>query len=87
VTSRVTPSFWRAFHVLSRTDQQASRRAFRQFATDPFHNSLRFKKLAGYEDLWSVRATLSVRAVGRRDGDPIARVWIGSHSKFDNTFG
>jgi hypothetical protein len=87
VISRATPSFWRALRGLSAADQQAARRAFRQFVTDPSHNSLRFKKLAGYDNVWSVRVTLSVRAVGMREGDTITWVWIGTHSEFDIKFG
>jgi hypothetical protein len=64
-----------------------ARRAYRQFMTEPSHNSLRFKKLAGHEDLWSVRVTLSVRAVGHREGGTIVWVWIGSHAEFDSRFG
>ncbi|MCI0364377.1 MAG: hypothetical protein L0Y44_13885 [Phycisphaerales bacterium] len=85
--SRATPSFWRALRGLSAADQRAAGRAYRQFAADPSHNSLRFKKLAGHESLWSVRVTLSVRAVGHRQGDTIVWVWIGSHSEFDHRFG
>lgn len=87
MTSRVTPSFRRALTALSAADQEAARRAYRLFATDPFHNSLRFKKLAGHESLWSARVTLSVRAVGHRDGETITWVWIGSHNEFDSRFG
>ena len=39
------------------------------FADDPDHPSLRFKKLAGYEDLWSVRISEQYRA----DGEMIGR--------------
>ena len=42
MTSLATPSFWRALRALSPADQQAARRAYRQFAADPFHNSLRW---------------------------------------------
>lgn len=87
MTSRITPSFRRGLSALSALDQQAARRAYRQFVADPLHNSLRFKKLAGHERLWSVRVTLSVRAVGHRDGDTIIWVWIGSHNEFDSRFG
>ena len=59
----------------------------RQFVTDPSHNSLRFKKLAGHDNVWSVRVTLSIRAVGARDGDTITWVWIGTHGEFDSKFG
>jgi hypothetical protein len=72
---------------MSAADQKAARRAYRLFASDPSHHSLRFKKLAGHENLWSVRVTISVRAVGHRDGDTIIWVWIGSHGEFDHRFG
>lgn len=84
--SRVTPSFWRALRALSAADQKAARRAYRLFVQDPSHNSLRFKKLAGHEHLWSARVTISVRAVGHRDGDTITWVWIGTHGEFDTKF-
>ena len=57
------------------------------FAKDPGHPSLRFKKLAGYEQVWSVRINEQYRAVGERDGDTVVWVWIGSHNDFDKLFG
>lgn len=87
MTSRVTPSFWRALRAMTRSEQRAAKRAYRRFMADPSHPSLQFKKLAGQGELWSVRVNLSVRAVGQRAGDVITWVWIGSHSSFDNKFG
>jgi mRNA-degrading endonuclease RelE of RelBE toxin-antitoxin system len=87
VTSRITPSFRRALRALSAAEQKAARRAYRQFVNDPARRSLRFKKLAGHENLWSVRVTLNVRAVGHREGETITWVWIGSHAEFDSRFG
>jgi hypothetical protein len=86
MTSRVSPSFWRSLRTLSAADQKAARRAYRLFMQEPSHNSLRFKKLAGHDKLWSVRVMISVRAVGHRDGDTITWVWIGSHNEFDSRF-
>jgi hypothetical protein len=68
-------------------DQATARRAYRLFIQNPSHNSLRFKKLAAHRDLWSVRVSISIRAVGHRDGDTIIWVWIGSHGNFDSIFG
>ena len=51
------------------------------------HNSLQFKKLRGHADYWSVRVTLDVRAVGKRQGDIIEWVWVGTHNDFDKLFG
>lgn len=84
--SRATPSFWRALRELSDADRAQARSAYRQFNANPFHNSLRFKKLAAHQNLWSVRVTLNLRAVGHREGDTITWVWIGSHAEFDRRF-
>ena len=59
--------------------QEAARRAYRLFAMDPRHPSLRFKKLAGSKSVWSVRI--------ERDGEVLVWFWIGSHNDFDKRFG
>jgi hypothetical protein len=87
LNSRVTPSFWRALRTLTRSEQRAAKRAYRRFIADPSHPSLQFKKLSGQDNLWSTRVSISIRAVGQRDGETVVWVWIGSHSSFDNKFG
>jgi len=47
---------------------------YAQFARNPSHPSLRFKKLAGYDQIWSVRINDQYRAIGERDGDTGAGV-------------
>ena len=64
--------------------KKAARRAFTLLLQDPGHNSLRFKKLRGYPDYWSVRVSRDVRVVGKRHGD--TRAWIGTHNEFDKLF-
>ncbi len=66
---------------------RAARRAHQLFLLNSGHPSLRFKKLGGYENVWSVRVNEQYRAVGERRGDTIVWVWIGSHNDFDNLFG
>jgi hypothetical protein len=66
--------------------REAVRRAYGPFAENPDHPSLRFKKLAGYEDVWSVRINEQYRAVGERSGDTIVWGWVGSHNDFDRLF-
>jgi hypothetical protein len=87
VKSRVRPSFWRAYAALDSRTREAARRAYRLFQRDPGHRSLRFKKLGGYEHVWSVRITDQYRAVGERHGDTIVWIWIGTHNEFDKLFG
>jgi Txe/YoeB family toxin of Txe-Axe toxin-antitoxin module len=87
VISTTRPSFWRAYADLDPRVQEAARRAYRLFSENPAHPSLRFKKLAGLPDVWSVRIDEQYRAVGERHGDKITWAWIGSHNDFDKLFG
>jgi hypothetical protein len=87
VKSFTRPSFWRAYASLDPRVREAARRAYRLFAESPEHPSLRFKRLGGYDDVWSVRINEKYRAVGERRGDVIVWVWIGSHNDFDKLFG
>lgn len=85
--SLVRPSFWRAYAALDPRVRLAARRAYQLFAEDPQHPSLRFKKLQGCENVWSVRINEQYRAVGERDEDTIQWAWIGTHNEFDRRFG
>ena len=67
--SRTRPSFWRAYAALDPRIKLAARQAYQLFAENPEHPSLRFKKLQGYANVWSVRINEQYRAVGERDGD------------------
>jgi hypothetical protein len=87
VNSFTRPSFWRAYAGLDPRVRRAARRAYQLFAEAPEHPSLRFKRLGGYDDIWSVRINEQYRAVGERRGDVIVWVWIGSHNDFDKLFG
>ena len=66
--------------------REQARKAFTRFEVEPFHSSLRFKELHGYPDHWSVRVTISYRAVCRREGDTAYWFWIGNHAAFDRDF-
>ena len=85
--SRVRPSFWRAYDALDPRIKEGARRSYQLFEEDPGHPSLRFKKLAGHDRIWSVRINDSFRALAERDGDTVIWFWIGSHNDFDNLFG
>jgi hypothetical protein len=87
VRSLALPRFWRQYRALPAEVRAQARKAYARFARDPAHPSLRFKELQGYPHYWSVRVTLSYRAIGKRDGDVIHWFWIGSHADFDRDFG
>ena len=63
--------------------RRQARQAYRLFSFDPYHPSLRFKKLPPHDDIWSARINASYRAVGRREGDTIVWFFIGSHADYD----
>ena len=86
MNSVTRPSFWRAYASLDPRVKQAARVAYQLFSTNPEHPSLRFKKLQGYDHVWSVRISEQYRAVGERKGDTIEWAWIGSHNEFDSRF-
>ncbi len=76
-----------AYATLDPRVRLAARRAYRLFAENPGHPSLRFKRLQAYSNVWSVRINEQYRAAGVRDGDTISWAWIGSHNDFDRMFG
>lgn len=84
--SKTRPAFWRAYGPLTPSVKARAREVYRLFAQNPDHPSLRFKKLQGREDVWSVRINEQYRAVGVRSGDTIEWIWIGTHNEFDNLF-
>ena len=85
--SLVRPSFWRAYEKLPPAVKARARLAYQVFAINPDHPSLRFKKLQGGGEFWSVRISEQYRAVGMRAGDTIQWLWIGTHNEFDHLFG
>jgi plasmid maintenance system killer protein len=86
LNSRTRPSFWRAYEALDSSARKAARDSFALFLRNPNHPSLRFKKLGGYEQIWSVRVSEQYRAVGERRGDSIWWIWVGTHNQFDKLF-
>jgi hypothetical protein len=64
VNSRTRPSFWRAHGTLDGPARAAARQAYLQWVKNPGHPALRFKKLGGFANVWSVRINEQYRAVG-----------------------
>jgi len=64
VTSRTRPSFWRAYETVERAEPKGCAPGLHNFQGKPDHPSLRFKKLGGYDHVWSVRINEQYRAIG-----------------------
>jgi hypothetical protein len=83
VKSRATPRFWAAYKALPPEIRKVAKKAYKLFANDPKHSSLRFKKVHTRDAVYAVRVTHGYRAVGLLDGDEIIWIWVGSHAEYD----
>jgi hypothetical protein len=86
MNSNVLPSFWAAYQSLERDVRERARKAYRLWAENPFHPSLRFKCINPQENVWSVRVTRGYRALGLWEGDTVTWFWIGSHDEYERFF-
>jgi hypothetical protein len=83
VKSRATRRFWALYRKLPEEVQEQARRAYAQFAVDPGHPSLRFKRVHAEESVYSTRVTRGYRALGLLEGDTVTWFWIGGHDDYD----
>jgi hypothetical protein len=83
VTSSVTKAFRDLLHRLPTATQEQAARAYALWRTDPYHNSLQFKRVSQRQPIYAVRVGLGYRALGLREGDHVYWFWIGPHSEYD----
>ena len=81
--SRATRRFWAAYSELPPEIRELAQKAYRLFATNPGHVSLRLKKVHDHEPIYSVRVTFAYRALGLLEGDEMIWFWIGTHAEYD----
>lgn len=86
MNSATLPSFWTAYRPLDETVKQSARKAYRLWAENPFHPSLRFKCINQEEDIGAVRITRGYRAVGVLEGDTVTWFWVGNHDEYEQFF-
>ncbi|PSB35097.1 ParE family toxin-like protein [Chlorogloea sp. CCALA 695] len=84
--SATLPSFWVEYRQLSNSVRKGARKAYQLWAENPFHPSLHFKCINSEEGIWSVRVTLSYRAIGILEGDTVTWFWIGSHDDYERFY-
>ncbi len=78
--SKATSSFWQGYSRLPAKVQTAADKQYSIWLDDPFHSSVRFKKVGRF---WSARITGSYRTLGVMDGDTVVWFFIGSHAEYD----
>jgi hypothetical protein len=83
IESRTTRRFREAYANLPEEVRRQARQAYLLFRKDPYHPSLRFKKVDEETNTFSVRVGLGYRALGVMEGSTILWFWIGSHADYD----
>jgi len=87
VTSVATRRFWDLFKELPGDVQNLAVKNYQLWRRDPQHPSLRFSRLQGSADRYSIRVGDHYRALGRLAADTMTWVWIGTHAKYDRLVG
>ena len=85
--STTTRRFWELFQALPSEVQDLAVKNYRLWRRNPRHPSLRFRRLQGSEDRFSLRVGDRYRALGRLAGEKMIWVWIGTHSDYDRLTG
>jgi hypothetical protein len=83
VKSVASRRFWELFHSLPPDVQKLAVKNYELWRRDPHRPSLRFRKLKGSADRFTVRVGDHYRGLGRVTADTITWVWIGSHTDYD----
>jgi hypothetical protein len=81
--SIATDKFWRLYLALPDSARQLADKTFRLWRDNPTHPSLRFRRLQGASDRYTVRIGDHYRALAYRDGELVVWVWIGTHGDYD----
>ncbi len=80
--SHTTDRFRKAFAELPKEVRHQAKEAYKQFQSDPFYPSLRFKRVHSTKPIYSVRINVEYRAVGIQSEDEMIWFWIGSHDDY-----
>jgi mRNA-degrading endonuclease RelE of RelBE toxin-antitoxin system len=81
--SSVTKAFRKKLEKLPSTIQDQATKSYALWQSDPYHNSLHFKRVSQSQEIYSARVNLDYRVLGLLEDDHIYWFWIGSHAEYD----
>lgn len=81
--SSLTNAFRKKLDQLPASVQEQAAKAYALWSSDPYHNSLQFKRVSQRQPIYSVRIGLNYRALGLLENDRIYWFWIGAHTEYD----
>jgi hypothetical protein len=67
--------------------QLLAEKNYRLWKAEPSHPSLQFRRLRGYDDLFTIRVGDHYRALGVMEAGGITWIWIGTHAEYDRIIG
>ena len=85
--SQLTEEFMEYFYALPEAVRTQARKNYQLWKQDPYHPSLRFKRVHPNEPLYSVRVGRNWRVLGLLENGTITWFWIGSHADYDKLIG
>ena len=84
--SKVTQAFWKCYAALPKHIKELVAYNYENyFKHNPYHPSLQFKQLRGFEGVYSLRIGIGYRSLGKYDKitDCITWFWVGSHEDYN----
>ncbi|MFP5272717.1 type II toxin-antitoxin system RelE family toxin [Coleofasciculus sp.] len=81
--SSITKAFRKQLGQLPESLREQARKAYALWRSDPYHNSLQFKRVSQRQPIYSARIGLNYRVLGLLEKDHIYWFWIGSHAEYD----
>jgi mRNA-degrading endonuclease RelE of RelBE toxin-antitoxin system len=84
VKSVTSTRFRKAFEKLPKEIQQRAKQAYLIWKDNPHHPGLNYKQIHETQPIFSVRVSLSYRAIGIKEEDVMIWFWIGSHEDYNN---
>lgn len=81
--SSVTNTFRKKLDQLPASVQEQAAKAYALWSSDPYHNSLQFKRVSQRQPIYSVRIGLNYRVLGLLENDRIYWFWIGAYTEYD----
>jgi len=81
--SIATARFWKLFRELPQDIQELATKNYGLWCEDPSHPSLRFRRLKGSSDRFTIRVGDRYRAMGRLKDEMVIWTWIGTHADYD----
>ena len=85
--SSVTKAFRKQLSQLPESVQEQATKAYALWRSDPYHNSLQFKRVSQRQPIYSARVGLNYRVLSLLEEDHIYWFWIGTHAEYDQLLG